>query len=197
MTSESADAETVQRVHDIQSLEEIVYSSPGSQNLPLELLTLNITFLSTHYPLFLPFCLSLHSSSPQKHVAHPWWKNATIYEIYPASFQDSNGDGIGDLPGIIDGFRVDTPAADRFCNGGRMPEFLAEMTAVLQKHRPAGDAIVVGELPNTPHLPDVLQYCTSARPPPHQLSMVFQFDVVDSNMGTDRRFDTVPRAHGR
>ncbi|KAE8154622.1 maltase [Aspergillus avenaceus] len=31
----------------------------------------------------------------------PWWKNATIYQIYPASYKDSNDDGIGDLPGII------------------------------------------------------------------------------------------------
>ncbi|KAJ4251847.1 hypothetical protein NW762_011144 [Fusarium torreyae] len=30
-----------------------------------------------------------------------WWKQATIYQIYPASFCDSNGDGIGDLQGII------------------------------------------------------------------------------------------------
>ncbi len=30
----------------------------------------------------------------------PWWKHAVIYEIYPRSFQDSNGDGIGDLNGI-------------------------------------------------------------------------------------------------
>ncbi|WP_296677422.1 alpha-glucosidase [Novosphingobium sp.] len=33
-------------------------------------------------------------------AAEPWWKSAVIYEIYPRSFQDTNGDGIGDLNGI-------------------------------------------------------------------------------------------------
>jgi len=60
----------------------------------------------SHFCLLLPaLCLSLAvaargQSTPQIHNAPDWWKHAVIYEVYPRSFQDSNGDGVGDLKGI-------------------------------------------------------------------------------------------------
>lgn len=41
--------------------------------------------------------------------ARPWWRDAVIYQVYPRSFADANGDGLGDLPGIIS--RLDYLAA--------------------------------------------------------------------------------------
>ncbi|MDJ1007094.1 MAG: alpha-amylase family glycosyl hydrolase [Paracoccaceae bacterium] len=39
--------------------------------------------------------------SAELNVDPDWWRGAVIYQIYPRSYQDSNGDGIGDLTGII------------------------------------------------------------------------------------------------
>ena len=38
----------------------------------------------------------------KKMEEHTWWKEAVVYQIYPRSFKDSNGDGIGDLRGVIE-----------------------------------------------------------------------------------------------
>src|SRR4051812_26184382 len=55
----------------------------------------------------LTLTLGLSATAARGQAAQPnpenlkgWWKNAVLYEIYPRSFQDTNGDGIGDLNGI-------------------------------------------------------------------------------------------------
>ncbi|KAJ5611672.1 Alpha-glucosidase [Penicillium herquei] len=109
----------------------------------------------------------------------------------------------------IDGFRVDTvnmyskdqsyrdaPIIDPknefqldaslFCNGPRIHEFLREMGQILLKY----NAVTVGELPSTPEIADVLKYVSAEE---KQLSMVFQFDIVDVGKGKDFPFQTTPR----
>lgn len=45
---------------------------------------------------------TLTSGSASRRPYRAWWKDAAVYQIYPSSFNDTNGDGIGDLRGIIE-----------------------------------------------------------------------------------------------
>lgn len=38
---------------------------------------------------------------PPSDIHRAWWKESSVYQIWPASFKDSNDDGVGDIPGII------------------------------------------------------------------------------------------------
>ncbi|KAK0623635.1 glycoside hydrolase superfamily [Immersiella caudata] len=109
----------------------------------------------------------------------------------------------------VDGFRVDTvnmyskgvefldapvvdpksyeqPAWLYYANGPRMHEFLREMN---QKVLNNYDAVTVGELPHTPDIKKVLQYVGSGD---KQLSMVFQFDIVDIGQGATSKYNFQP-----
>ncbi|CAG7573850.1 alpha-glucosidase [Barrientosiimonas humi] len=46
--------------------------------------------------------LTAPAPTPQRPRDRDWWRQASVYQIYPRSFADANGDGIGDLRGIID-----------------------------------------------------------------------------------------------
>ena len=99
--------------------------------------------------------------------AEPWWKGAVIYQIYPRSFQDSNGDGVGDLPGIterlpyvaslgVDGIWISpfftSPMADfgydvaDFCDVDPIFGTLADFDALIARAHELGLKVIIDQV---------------------------------------------------
>jgi alpha-glucosidase len=98
-----------------------------------------------------------------------WWKRGIIYQIYPRSFQDSNGDGVGDLNGIrqrldyltwlgIDGIWISpmypSPMADfgyditDYCNIDPVFGTIADFDALLREAHRRGLKVILDFVPN-------------------------------------------------
>ncbi len=123
-------------------------------------------------------------------IAHPaaaprsseWWRSAVIYQVYPRSFSDSNGDGIGDLPGItarldyIAGLGVDvlwispfftSPMKDfgydvsDYCNVDPLFGTLADLDALLARAHQLGLRVMIDQVLS--HSSDAHPWFTESR----------------------------------
>lgn len=102
-------------------------------------------------------------------MAHTWWQTGVVYQIYPRSFQDSTGDGIGDLPGItarldyVQGLGVDaiwispffrSPMADfgydvsDYCDVDPIFGTLGDADALIEAAHERGLKVILDYIPN-------------------------------------------------
>lgn len=107
--------------------------------------------------------------SPTPGPGAPWWRTAVVYQVYPRSFADSDGDGIGDLPGVtsrldaLKGLGVDavwlspfytSPQRDGgydvadYCDVDPLFGTLADFDAMVDEAHAQGIRVIVDLVPN-------------------------------------------------
>lgn len=113
---------------------------------------------------------------------HPWWRDAVVYQVYVRSFADSDGDGIGDLPGLyrrlpvvarlgVDAIWLNpiypSPQADAgydvadYCDVDPLFGTLADARAVVERAHQLGLRVIMDVVPN--HTSDQHPWFLAAR----------------------------------
>lgn len=93
-----------QRARNAATAADFRAGRPGCVRPPVQMNTIAAAQASVRPAAMLradPATRAVTATDAQDMSRSPWWRGAIIYQVYPRSFQDASGDGVGDLPGLL------------------------------------------------------------------------------------------------